>query len=71
MERHPMDPWSLSFGIAFVVAGLALSLIDIDFAHLRPSLWWPLPVLFTGLLVVLIALARTRARDDEAAGERD
>lgn len=66
-----MDPWSLSFGIGFVLAGLFLTLVDLDFVHLRPSLWWPLPVLFTGLLVVLIALARTRARDDEAAGGPD
>ena len=64
MERHRMDPWSLAFGIAFVAAGIIMSVIDIDFSHLRPQLWWPFPVVFVGLLLLLVALNRTRARDD-------
>jgi len=59
-----MDPWSLAFGIAFVVAGIALAVIDIDIKHLRPQLWWPFPVVFVGLLLLLAALNRTRAHDD-------
>lgn len=59
-----MDPWSLAFGIAFVVAGIALAVIDIDISHLRPQLWWPFPVVFVGLLLLLVALNRTRAHDD-------
>jgi len=59
-----MDPWSLAFGIAFVAAGIALSVIDVDFSHLRPQLWWPFPVVFVGLLLLLVALNRTRAHDD-------
>ena len=68
MERHRMDPWSLAFGIAFVAAGIITSVIDIDFSHLRPQLWWPFPVVFVGLLLLLVALNRTRAHDD--AGKR-
>jgi len=64
MERHRMDPWSLAFGIAFVAAGIIMSVIDVDFSHLRPQLWWPFPVVFVGLLLLLVALNRTRARDD-------
>ena len=64
MERHRMDPWSLAFGIVFVVAGIALSVIDLDFSHLRPQLWWPFPVVFAGLLLLLVVLSRTRAHDD-------
>lgn len=64
MERHRMDPWSLAFGIAFLVAGIALAVIDIDISDLRPQLWWPFPVVFVGLLLLLVALNRTRAHDD-------
>jgi hypothetical protein len=64
MERHRMDPWSLAFGIGFLVTGIALSVLDVDFSHLRPQLWWPFPVVFVGLLLVLVALNRTRAHDD-------
>ena len=59
-----MDPWSLAFGIVFVVAGIALSVIDLDFSHLRPQLWWPFPVVFAGLILLLVVLSRTRAHDD-------
>ena len=71
MERHRMDPWSLAFGIAFVVAGIILSVIDVDFSHLRPQLWWPFPVVFAGMLLLLVALNRTRARDDAERGVKD
>jgi hypothetical protein len=59
-----MDPWSLAFGIAFIVAGISLSVVDLDFSHLRPQQWWPFPVVFVGLLLLLVALKRTRAHDD-------
>jgi hypothetical protein len=64
MERHRMDPLSLSFGVGFAGAGLALLTTELGLADLHPRSWWPIPVLFLGGWLLLAALNRTREHDD-------
>jgi hypothetical protein len=80
MERHRMDPLSLSFGVGFAAAGIALLTTELGLSDLHPRSWWPIPVLFLGGWLLLAALNRTRERDDRsllddaaasAAGEAD
>jgi hypothetical protein len=61
-----MDPLSLAFGVGFVAAGIALLTVELEIDDLHPSLWWPIPVLFLGLWLLLSALNRTRERDDRS-----
>lgn len=76
MQRHKMDPLSLAFGLGFAALGLVFLTADLDFSILRPSALVPAGLLFLGLLVLLMALNRTRERDDlglnpEAAPETE
>jgi hypothetical protein len=66
MERHRMDPLSLSFGVGFAAAGIALLTTDLGLSDLHPRSWWPIPVLFLGGWLLLAALNRTRERDDRS-----
>jgi hypothetical protein len=69
MERHRMDPLSLTFGVGFVAAGMALLTAELDVVDLHPRSWWPIPVLFLGGWLLLSALNRTRERDDRSLHE--
>jgi hypothetical protein len=64
MERHRMDTLSLVFGLGFVAAGVALVMVELGFDDLHPASWWPIPVTFVGLWLLLAALNRTRMHDD-------
>jgi hypothetical protein len=66
MERHRMDPLSLSFGVGFAAAGLALLTTELGLSDLHPRSWWPIPVLFLGGWLLLAALSRTRQHDDRS-----
>lgn len=66
MQRHKMDPLSLTFGLGFVALGLVFLTMDLDFSVLRPKTLVPVVMVFIGLLLLLTALNRTRARDDLA-----
>jgi hypothetical protein len=61
-----MDPLSLSFGVGFAAAGIALLTTDLGLSDLHPRSWWPIPVLFLGGWLLLAALNRTRERDDRS-----
>jgi hypothetical protein len=61
-----MDPLSLSFGVGFTAAGLALLTTELGLSDLHPRSWWPIPVLFLGGWLLLAALSRTRERDDRS-----
>lgn len=64
-----MDPLSLTFGVGFVAAGMALLTAELDVVDLHPRSWWPIPVLFLGGWLLLSALNRTRERDDRSLHE--
>jgi hypothetical protein len=61
-----MDPLSLSFGVGFAAAGIALLTTELGLSDLHPRSWWPIPVLFLGGWLLLAALNRTRERDDRS-----
>ena len=64
MHRHKMDPLSLTFGLGFAALGLVFLIADLDFSILRPTALVPAALVFIGLLLLLMALNRTRERDD-------
>lgn len=78
MERHPLDPVSLAFGVLFTLTGLIFLARDVP---LIPAidLRWVGPVVVLGLGVWLLAsvgLSRTREedpgtrQDDDLSGNR-
>ncbi len=68
MRRHPLDPFSLVFGLTFLVLGGLLLDTDVDVADLVARGWLPLPIVFAG--VVLLAFGLNRMRSGPRA-ERD
>ena len=66
MERHPLDPVSLAFGVVAVAAGLAVALGDAVDLETGGS-WWLAAV---GALVGLAIIPWRRSRPivDPAAG---
>ncbi len=60
MKRHPLDAWSLVFGIAFAALGATFLNTGIDIAHLSGIWLLPLPLLFAGLVLLGFGLSRVR-----------
>jgi hypothetical protein len=60
MKRHPLDPFSLVFGIMFAGLGGLLLNTGIDVADFSVRWLLPLPLLFVGLLFVAFGLNRLR-----------
>jgi len=69
MRRHPLDPLSLIFGIAFAALGATLLDTDKDVTDLSGSWVLPLPLLLVGLALLGIALARLRDASQPVAAE--
>jgi hypothetical protein len=70
MKRHPLDPFSLVFGIMFTVLGGLLMNTHIDIAALSGRWLLALPLFFLGLLFAAFGLNRVR-KDREAASLED
>lgn len=60
MRRHPLDPFSLVFGLTFVALGGLFLNTRIDLGDLAAGGWVPLPLVFLGLLVLAIGLSRAQ-----------
>jgi hypothetical protein len=60
MKRHPLDPFSLVFGIMFAVLGGLLLNTNIDIAALSGRWLFALPLFFLGLLFAAFGLNRVR-----------
>jgi cbb3-type cytochrome oxidase subunit 3 len=66
MKRHPLDPFSLIFGIMFAVLGGLLLNTHIDIAALSGLWLLALPLFFLGLLFVAFGLNRVRRVREDA-----
>lgn len=76
MKRHPLDAFSLVFGLTFTGLGALLLDTDVDVADLAGAGWLPLPLLVLGLFLLAVGLDRARSdrtrRDGPGAeGEGD
>jgi hypothetical protein len=69
MKRHPLDPFSLVFGIMFAGLGGLLLNTEIDVADFSGRWLLPLPLLFVGFLFVAFGLNRLRRSREIAAPE--
>jgi predicted YcjX-like family ATPase len=69
MKRHPLDPFSLVFGIMFAGLGGLLLNTEIDVADFSGRWLLPLPLLFVGFLFVAFGLNRLRRSREIAAAE--
>jgi hypothetical protein len=63
MRSHDLDPFSLVMGIVLALTGLAFLLVHIDPAELHLERVWPVPLIGLGLLVVILAAASPRERE--------
>lgn len=62
MRRHPLDPFSLIFGIVFAAVGGVLLDTDVDVTDLSGAWFLPLPLLLFGLVLLGMALTQVRER---------
>jgi hypothetical protein len=80
MKPHRFDPVSFSFGLLFVLTGVALLSGEIDLADLSGRGILVLPVFFVGVLLVSVGVRRLSgdrvpppldegALEEEAVGE--
>jgi predicted YcjX-like family ATPase len=69
MKRHPLDPFSLVFGIMFAGLGGLLLNTEIDVADFSGRWLLPLPLLFVGFLFVAFGLNRLRRSREGVAAE--
>jgi hypothetical protein len=69
LNRHPFDPYSFAFGLAFAALGVVLLDTRIDIADLSGRWLLPLPIMFFGLLIGALAINRVRSSADEAGVE--
>jgi hypothetical protein len=69
MRRHPLDPFSLVFGIMFAGLGGLLLNTEIDVADFSGRWLLPLPLLFVGFLFVAFGLNRLRRSREVAAAD--
>ncbi|HEX2057874.1 MAG TPA: hypothetical protein VHI71_05845 [Actinomycetota bacterium] len=75
MKRHPLDAFSLVFGLTFTALGALFLDTDVDVADLAGAGWLPLPLLILGLFLLAVGLDRARSdrtsREEPAEGEDD
>jgi hypothetical protein len=64
MKVHDLDPFSLVLGTVFALIGLAFLVVHIDPVDLHLERVWPVPVIGLGLLIVVLAAASPRQRDE-------
>jgi hypothetical protein len=64
MKVHDLDPFSLVLGTVFALIGLAFLVVHIDPVDLHLERVWPVPVIGLGLLIVVLAAASPRQRDN-------
>lgn len=69
MKRHRLDPFSLTFGLAFTVLGLVMLDPDVDAVDLVGAGWLPAPLVLAG--VILLAVGIDRARSGRVAVSED
>jgi hypothetical protein len=69
LNRHPFDPFSFAFGLAFAALGVVLLDTRIDIADLSGRWLLPLPIMFFGLLIGALAVNRVRRPVDDASVE--
>ncbi len=66
MRRHPFDPYSFVFGLAFAGIGAVLLDTDVDVADLAGAGWLPVPAVVLGLFLLALGLDRARSSRAEA-----
>jgi len=69
MERHELDPFSLVFGAALALLGVAFLVARPDVASLR---WvWPIPIVVLGVIIVAMAARSGDERSDNVTPGTD
>jgi hypothetical protein len=58
MKRHPFDPFSFFFGVAFAVLGLGFLTGRVSLVDAGLSTLWPIPAVGLGLLFLILAVRR-------------
>ncbi|HWL65479.1 MAG TPA: hypothetical protein VNP73_05840 [Actinomycetota bacterium] len=68
MKGHQFDPVSFLFGLLFAGLGLVFLFGDFTLLDLGWRWIWPVPVIFTGVLVLSLALNRyfKQTQDDQS-----
>ena len=64
MKRHPVDPFSVVFGVAFGALGVLFFLTRVRVASLHLHWIWPVPLIVLGVLIIVLAGRRDRHGDD-------
>ena len=59
MKRHPFEPFSFVFGLAFAVVGATFLFGEPDVSKIDAASVWPYVAIFIGLLVLAGAARRT------------
>lgn len=62
MRRHRLDPYSLTFGLAFAGAGALMLDTDIDAMDLAGAGWLPVPLVLLGLFLLSVGIDRARSK---------
>lgn len=60
MKRHPLDPFSLIFGLTFAGLGAVLLVTDADVGDVPGAAWLMLPLVLAGLFLLGVGVERTR-----------
>ena len=60
-ERHPFDPFSLVFGLAFATTGIAFAFGDVDALDIAPRALVAGMMLFLGALLLAFLWRRSAA----------
>jgi uncharacterized integral membrane protein len=58
MKRHPLDPFSLVFGLTFLALGVVFMVTHLDATQLHLQWAWPIPLIVLGGLIVGMAGSR-------------
>jgi len=55
VKRHPVDVFSLVFGVVFAVLGGTYLVSRVDYSKLHLEWLWPIPLIAIGLLIIAMA----------------
>ena len=71
MKRHPLDPFSLVFGLTFAAQGIVLLVTHLDATQLHLQWVWPIPLIVLGGLIVALAGSRVARGRREGRDETE
>jgi hypothetical protein len=70
MKRHRLDPFSLFFGLLFLLFGIPFLAGATDVSTVHATGLWPVPLIVLGVLVALVAVSAAR-RDEAPESDSD